>query len=127
MSVIIDALRRARALAWSDLVPAFDHAIILAEEAEALADHAANEAQASTTPAYPPIVLKLAGSVRPDPKHHVRQEVPWPEHPGATRNTTRFRCDCGWLGSTFPDDRDCTLERETARQEASNHMKEVGW
>lgn len=127
MSDVIKNLRRARGLAWGDLVPVFDHAIVLAEEAEALAEHAQNAAQTGCAAAYPPLVTKLAASVRGEIQHHMRQEPPWPPHPEALRNVTRFRCDCGWIGQTFPDDRDCGSERERARAEAAEHMKEVGW
>ncbi|MGO2141643.1 MAG: hypothetical protein ACTH30_14665 [Leucobacter sp.] len=53
MSDTIKRLTEARALAWGTLVPAFDHAIVLAEEAEALATHAQNAAQVGCDPAYP--------------------------------------------------------------------------
>ena len=67
MSEVIEKLRRARSMAWADLVPAFDHAIVLAEEAEATAERAANEVQVSTSPAYPALVMKLAESIRDEP------------------------------------------------------------
>ncbi|MFF8817297.1 hypothetical protein ACF07D_04765 [Leucobacter sp. NPDC015123] len=62
MSDTIKRLTEARALAWDTLVPAFDHAIVLAEEAEALAAHAQNAAQIGCEPAYPALVVKLANA-----------------------------------------------------------------
>ncbi|WP_336991062.1 hypothetical protein [Leucobacter sp. VD1] len=128
MSVVIEKLRRARDIAWADLVPAFDHAIVLAEEAEALAEHAQNAAQTGCAPAYPPLVMKLAESVRDGSVHKIRQEVPWPPNSEATYMLTRFRCDCGWAGSTFVDARDVPEEFEKGRAEAARHMlEEVPW
>lgn len=59
-SETVQALRRARSAAWVALQPAFDHAISMARECEFVADQAANLAQTSTTPAYPPLVTLLA-------------------------------------------------------------------
>jgi hypothetical protein len=56
-------LRKARGLAWPGLVPAFDHAIALAREAEFVAAHASNLAQCGVDPAYPPLVELLAASI----------------------------------------------------------------
>lgn len=68
MSETIEKLRRARELAWADLQPAFDHAIVLAEEVEAAAAQAQNLAQVGCDPAYPALVLKLANSVKDEPR-----------------------------------------------------------
>ena len=62
MSAVVDRLRFGRGLAWAALVPVFDLAIAQAEQAEYEADRAANLAQASAAPAYPPLVMKLAES-----------------------------------------------------------------
>lgn len=64
MSETIDNLRLARGIAWADLVPAIDHAIMQAQESEYIADQAANMAQCSVSPVYPPLVMKLAASIR---------------------------------------------------------------
>lgn len=60
MSPVVAALRRGREVAWASLRPTFDHALALAYEAEHEAHRAANLAQTSVTPAYPPLVLALA-------------------------------------------------------------------
>lgn len=66
MSDVIEKLKVGRGMAWSDLTPAFDHAIILAEEAEYAANRAANEAMTHVPVNYPPLVRKLAESIRDD-------------------------------------------------------------
>lgn len=66
MSEVVDRLMRAGSLAWADLVPAIDHAITLAQEAEYKAFLAEQEALCQVDPVYPPLVLKLAASVRED-------------------------------------------------------------
>jgi hypothetical protein len=53
-------LQRGRSLAWGRLIPAFEHAIHLAMEAEYQANYASNQAQCGVDPAYPPLVLLLA-------------------------------------------------------------------
>ena len=60
MSEVVDVLRNGRKVAWKALIPAFERAIVLAEEAEYEADMAANTARCATEPAYPPLVLDLA-------------------------------------------------------------------
>jgi hypothetical protein len=62
-SEIMERLQRARGVAWDALRPAFDHAIVLAKEAEHQADWAANQVQTGVSPAYPPLVQMLAQSV----------------------------------------------------------------
>lgn len=74
MSDTIKRLTEARALAWGTLVPAFDQAIVLAEEAEALAAHAQNAAQVGCDPAYPARVVKLANAF---PGSVVAPDVPF--------------------------------------------------
>jgi hypothetical protein len=64
---VMERLQRARGLAWAALVPAFDHAIALAKEAEHQAAYASNEVQAGISPAYPPLVMLLAESVERQP------------------------------------------------------------
>ena len=61
-SIVVESLKAARVNAWTALVPAFDHAIMLAEEAEAQAAAAANAVQCSVEPAYPVLVRKLAAA-----------------------------------------------------------------
>lgn len=56
----VSRLVAARGVAWAALVPAFDHAIALAVEAEYVAAQAANMVQCSVQPAYPPLVALLA-------------------------------------------------------------------
>lgn len=63
MSAMTDRLARGRAMAWADLVPAFDHALGMARECEYLAAQAANLAMTHVDPAYPPLVTLLAQSV----------------------------------------------------------------
>lgn len=65
MSRVLGLLRTGRDLAWADLRPAFDHAIVLATEAEFEANRAASIAQTYISPAYPPLVLLLAESAGP--------------------------------------------------------------
>lgn len=67
MSAVIDRLKAARAIVWQDLTPAFDYAIMQAEQAEHDADRSTIAAQYGFQPAYPPLVLKLAESVE-EPK-----------------------------------------------------------
>lgn len=55
-----DALRRVRGVAWASLQPAIDHAIVLAEEAEADADRASFITLSQIYPSYPALVEKLA-------------------------------------------------------------------
>ena len=62
MSVTIENLERGRDLAWLLLQPAFDHAIMQAQESEYIAGQASNMAQCSVSPVYPPLVVKLAAS-----------------------------------------------------------------
>lgn len=59
---IIEQLRVAREFAWAGLVPAFDHAIVLAQEADAQASQLCMDFQTYVSPTYPPLVLKLAES-----------------------------------------------------------------
>lgn len=63
VSETIERLVRARATAWMTLQPAFDHAIVLAKEAEYQADRASNEVLSHVAVAYPPLVVLLAESV----------------------------------------------------------------
>lgn len=63
MSSIVRQLESARGLAWAGLQPAFDHAIVLAKEAEHDANRAMNIAMTGVEAAYPPLVLLLAESV----------------------------------------------------------------
>jgi hypothetical protein len=63
MNRIVWKLKAARDVAWSDLVPAFDLAIMQAEQAEHEAARAQNLAQTGVEPAYPPLVLRLAEAV----------------------------------------------------------------
>ena len=63
MSAIVKQLENARGLAWAGLQPAFDHAIVLAKEAEHEANRAMNIAMTGVDTAYPPLVLLLAESV----------------------------------------------------------------
>lgn len=60
MSRITEDLERGKALAWSSLRPAFDHAIACARECEYTAAQASNLAQTHVPPAYPPLVELLA-------------------------------------------------------------------
>ncbi|NKS52548.1 hypothetical protein GS500_04625 [Rhodococcus hoagii] len=59
---VIERLHAARAVAWSELQPAFDHAIALAREAEHLAGRVSIECQTGVQPDYPPLVLLLAAA-----------------------------------------------------------------
>lgn len=61
-SPTMSRLKTGRGLAWRALQPAFDHAIMLAEEAEHYAVRAQNIAMTGVDPSYPPLVLKLAES-----------------------------------------------------------------
>jgi len=65
MSRILSLLHRGRDLAWADLRPAYDHAIVLAKEAEFEAERAQNLAQTGVAPAYPPLVRLLAEAGEP--------------------------------------------------------------
>jgi hypothetical protein len=76
MTEILERLHTGRGLAWADLIPAFDLAIIQAEQAEYEADRAMNLAQCGASPAYPPLVLKLAESVPEPPKP---EPFVWPD------------------------------------------------
>ena len=60
MSEVMKRLLVVRGLAWAGLIPAIDHAIAMAREAEYVADHASNMVQAGISPAYPPLVQLLA-------------------------------------------------------------------
>lgn len=62
MSEVTERLQAARAIAWAELVPAFDYALVLAEEAEHLADQRSNEWASNVPVAYPPLVKRLADS-----------------------------------------------------------------
>lgn len=62
MSKVTDKLQAARAVAWAKLVPAFDYALVLAEEAEHLAEQRSNEWASNIPVAYPPLVKRLADS-----------------------------------------------------------------
>ena len=62
MSGTVEALQRARDVAWVSLVPVFDHAIVLAREAEHHSEHLSMSYQMHLTPAYPPLVELLAAS-----------------------------------------------------------------
>ena len=62
MSGTVEALQRARDVAWVSLVPVFDHAIVLALEAEHHSYHTSMSVQANCPPAYPPLVELLAAS-----------------------------------------------------------------
>ena len=66
-----DALWSVRGVAWASLRPAIDHAIVLAEEAEAAADRATLETRTQVYPTYPPLVEKLARAV-PKPAQPVK-------------------------------------------------------
>jgi len=66
-----DALRRVRGVAWASLQPAIDHAIVLAEEAEADADKATFVTLTQVYPTYPPLVEKLA-LAQPKPAQPVK-------------------------------------------------------
>jgi hypothetical protein len=68
---VIERLKAARDLAWASLVPAYDLAIIQAEQAEYEAERACTLAQYGFPAVYPPLVLKLAESVTlPEPKDY---------------------------------------------------------
>lgn len=68
MSAVIAQLKQGRAL-WPELMPAFDHAIALAREAEYQAQRASNEVQSHIAAAYQPIVVMLADAVgAPEPE-----------------------------------------------------------
>lgn len=79
MRDVIGRLQAARGLAWAALVPAYDLAIMQAEQAEYEAERAMNLAQCGTSPAYPPLVIKLAEAV---PEPPVPDLEPWPEIEG---------------------------------------------
>lgn len=55
-----DLMTLGGVLEVSELVDALEHAAAIAAEVEHEADRAANLAQTSTTPAYPPLVALLA-------------------------------------------------------------------
>ena len=76
MSDLTDRLRTGRGLAWAALIPAFDLAIAQAEQAEYEADRAMNLAQCGTSPAYPPLVVKLAEATPEPPKP---EPFEWPD------------------------------------------------
>lgn len=66
-TIVVESLKASRvalsrSAAWATLVPAFDHAIVLAEEAEAQALAVSNATQVHVPPAYPALVLKLAAA-----------------------------------------------------------------
>ena len=63
MSEVMRRLQVLRGLGWSALIPAVDHAIVLAEEAEALADLRSHEFASYVEPPYPPLVVKLSEAV----------------------------------------------------------------
>ena len=64
MSEIVELLQAGPDLAWLGLVPAFDHAILLAQEAEYVATQATPPGAQPQAPAYPPLVVSLANSMR---------------------------------------------------------------
>lgn len=64
MSEIVELLQAGRKLAWLGLVPAFDHAILLAQEAEYVATQATPPGSQPQAPVYPPLVVSLANSMR---------------------------------------------------------------
>ena len=66
MSATVEALQRARNVAWASLVPVFDHAIVLALEAEHHSYHISLSVQQNCPPAYPPLVELLAASSEPE-------------------------------------------------------------
>ena len=51
---------------WAGMLPAIDHAIALAREADYVAAHASDLAQAGIPPTYPPLVQLLADAAPPD-------------------------------------------------------------
>lgn len=59
---MVERLIKARGVAWYALLPAFDLAIMQANQADYEAARAANMAQCSVQPAYPPLVVALAES-----------------------------------------------------------------
>ncbi len=60
MSDVVTRLYRTRGYVWQSMIPAIDHAIALAREADYEAERASNAVQAGIPPAYPPLVLMLA-------------------------------------------------------------------
>lgn len=64
MSETMENLLKVRGHAWADLVPAIDHAIVLAEEAEALAAIRSDEYATHIVPTYPALVRKIAEAGR---------------------------------------------------------------
>lgn len=51
---------------WAGMLPAIDHALALAAEAEYVARNASNLAQYGIEPVYPPLVQLLADAAPPD-------------------------------------------------------------
>lgn len=51
---------------WAEMLPAIDHAIALAREADYVAGHASDLALTSVEPVYPPLVKLLADAAPPD-------------------------------------------------------------
>ena len=64
VSETVELLQAGRNLAWLGLVPAFDHAILLAQEAEYVAIQSTRTGELPQAPVYPPLVVSLANSMR---------------------------------------------------------------
>lgn len=62
MSDVMRDLLKVRSVAWAALIPAIDHAIALAREAEYEAERASNLVQVGIPAAYPPLVESLAAA-----------------------------------------------------------------
>ena len=62
MSDVMRDLFKVRSVAWAALVPAIDHAIALAREAEFVAHHSSTLAMCGIDPTYPPLVESLAAA-----------------------------------------------------------------
>ena len=65
MSDVMQGLLRGRDVAWRDLIPAFDHAIELAQRAERMARVDSYFGEIPAEPDYPPLVLLLSESHNP--------------------------------------------------------------
>ena len=60
MTPTMNNLVRGRDLAWASLRPAFEHAMVLAKEAEHRAGTASTAVMQNIPPEYPPLVELLA-------------------------------------------------------------------
>lgn len=87
MSEIVELLQAGRKLAWLGLVPAFDHAILLAQEAEYAATQATPPGAQPQAPVYPPLVVSLANSMRGFMVHPRTSSEESPAQPRQARST----------------------------------------